>query len=405
MTAAQITDALKLKQRIYIWSFVIVFTLLCVWMFQSSLLPFVLGALIGYLLDPFVDYCEKFKCPRWLASVTILIVFYGAIVGTFFLTLPFLHRELINLAKNMPEYADKLWMMSEPLRQWADQYLDESDIENFRKSIQGNADKLAIIGTNIAGTLASSGQAIIGLLSVFFITPLVAFFMMKEWDIMTKWVDDLIPRDDYDTIKSLLTEINAKVSGFIRGQLTVAFILAVIYALALTIAKLNYGFIIGFSAGVLSIIPLLGSSFGLIASVGVAWLQSGEISYTAIIAAIFITGQIIEGNVLTPKLLGKSVGLHPLWILFSLMVGGSAFGILGMLIAVPIAASAGVLISFALKQYKQSPYYTGAHTAAPKSAPKTTAKKATTKKKTTTNKAPAKKTATKKTATKKNSKK
>lgn len=387
----QLQDNFKLRQRIYTWGFILAFTLACIWIFQSSLLPFILGALIGYLLDPFVEYCEKFKCPRWTSSAGILILFYGVIIGAILLALPFIHREMIALAKNLPEYADNLWIMSEPLRQWADQYIDEDDVENFRKSIQSNADKFAIIGGNIASTIAGSGQAIIGLISLFFITPIVAFFMMKEWDVMTKWIDDLIPRDDYDTIKSLLNDMNSKVSGFIRGQLTVSFILAVIYAFALTIAQLDYGFIVGLSAGLLSIVPLLGSTFGLIASVGIAWLQSGEIGYTGIIAAIFVTGQILEGNVLTPKLLGKSVGLHPLWILFSLMVGGSAFGIVGMLIAVPVAACAGVLINFGIKQYKVSNYYQRTPPAKKSAAKKTTTKK----KKTTAKKAAPKKTSTK----------
>ena len=151
--------------------------------------------------------------------------------------------------------------------------------------------------------------------------------------------------------------IDRKLSGFIRGQLSVAFLLGLIYAIALTVAGLNYGFLIGISAGVLSIIPMVGSFLGLLASIAVAWFQSGDISYVGIIAAIFMVGQVIEGNILSPKLLGDSVGLHPLWILFALMAGGSLFGILGMLLAVPVAAVVGVLTNFTIQEYKKSDVY------------------------------------------------
>lgn len=185
---------------------------------------------------------------------------------------------------------------------------------------------------------------------------------------MTKWTDDLIPRGSYDTVKGLLHQINVKLSGFVRGQISVAFALAIIYALALTVAGLKFGFLIGIMAGVLSVIPLIGSTVGLVVSVLVAWFQSGEWSYVGIIAAIFLVGQFVEGNFLTPKLLGSSVGLHPLWILFALLAGGSLFGIVGMFLAVPVAAVVGVLLGFAIKQYRESPYYTDGEKKAPKKA-------------------------------------
>lgn len=157
----------------------------------------------------------------------------------------------------------------------------------------------------------------------------------------------------------LLKQINEKLAGFIRGQISVALFLAFAYAIALTLAGLKYGLLIGIMSGLLSVIPMVGSAVGLIVSVGVAWFQTGEWSYVAIIAAIFLSGQLIEGNFLTPKLVGDSVGLHPLWVFFALLAGGSLLGILGMFLAVPVAAVIGVLLSYALHKYKQSAYYQG----------------------------------------------
>ncbi len=155
----------------------------------------------------------------------------------------------------------------------------------------------------------------------------------------------------------LLKQIDQKLSGFVRGQISVAVMLGVAYAIALTIAGLKYGFMIGLMSGLLSVIPMVGSAVGLIVSVAVAWFQAGDIVFVGIIAAIFIAGQVIEGNFLTPKLVGDSVGLHPLWVFFALLAGGSLLGILGMFLAVPVAAVIGVLLSFAIYKYKQSAYY------------------------------------------------
>ena len=194
--------------------------------------------------------------------------------------------------------------------------------------------------------------------------------MMKEWDNLTAWVTGLMPQDHKETILDLLKKIDTKIAGFVRGQISIAVILAIAYAIALSIAGLKYGFLIGLVSGLISVIPLVGSTLGLIVSVAVAWFQSGDIMFVGIIGGIFIAGQLIEGNLLSPKIVGDSVGLHPLWVFFALMAGGALFGILGMLLAVPVAAVAGVLSSFALKQYKDSSFYKGKA-----KKPKTTKKK------------------------------
>ncbi|MGB0719790.1 MAG: AI-2E family transporter, partial [Bdellovibrionales bacterium] len=215
------------------------------------------------------------------------------------------------------------------------------------------------VAKRLLGGLAAGGAAIFDMISVVVFMPIVAYFVMKEWDHITHWVEDLLPRDHKNTILDLVEQIDTKISGFVRGQISVAAILGVLYAVALTIAGLNYGFLIGLSAGLISIIPMVGSTVGLIVSVAVAWFQTGDLSYVAIIAGIFLAGQLIEGNILSPKIVGDSVGLHPLWVFFALLAGGALFGILGMLLAVPVAAVAGVLLAFGIAQYKSSALYKG----------------------------------------------
>lgn len=340
-----------------------------VYIFKSVLLPFVLGLAVAYLLNPLVHKFRKVKIARGPAALIILLSFLLFVVVLVSLAAPVLYRQSIQLAQDTPGYIDSLWTMLQPISQQVMTALNiEADID-IKTLLKDNAGTTLDVVKKILGGLASGGQALFDVFFVFTVMPIVAYFVMKEWDHITAFVEDLLPRDHKNTIKDLLKQIDTKISGFVRGQISVAFILGVAYAIALTIAGLKYGFLIGLTAGFLSIIPMVGSTLGLIVSVAVAWFQSGELSYVAIIGGIFVVGQLIEGNILTPKIVGDGVGLHPLWIFFALLAGGALFGILGMLIAVPVAAIVGVLLSFAIAQYKSSPLYKG------KPKPKPAAKK------------------------------
>jgi predicted PurR-regulated permease PerM len=349
--------AVPFKIQLAFWAAATALFILFVWIFKSVLTPFVLGITIAYLLNPLVKRFATTGIKRTTSTIVILALFFIALTALIIVIAPIIAKESKDLVEALPGYMDQLFVLVEPYKDWIRTHIGENYIADSKTFLKDNMSKILSVSGGIAGGIAAGGQAFLGMMTTMVLTPLVAFFMMKEWPAITGWVEDLIPRQHEKMIKDLITQIDKKLAGFIRGQLTVAFLLGVIYAIALTIAGLNYGFLIGITAGILSIIPMVGSTLGLIVSVAVAWFQAGELQYVGIIAAIFIVGQIIEGNILSPKLLGDSVGLHPLWILFALMAGGSLFGILGMLIAVPVAAVIGVLASFAILQYKNSPLY------------------------------------------------
>lgn len=353
------TPALTARNHMLFWSLAFAAFIGTVWLLDDIMLPFVLGLAIAYLLNPLVEYLGARKIPRAMAAIIILGLFAAFIVLVVGFALPPLYRETAELAAALPGYIDQLWARLAPYIGWAQEKLDSGGGSggSVQEAVQGNIGNALKVGTGVLTGLASGGKAFISFLSVSLLTPIVAYFVMKEWPTMTNWIDKIIPRGSYHTVKDLLRQIDRKLAGFVRGQITVAFVLAVAYAIALTIAGLKFGFLIGLMAGILSIVPLVGSTIGLLVSVGVAWFQSGEWSYVGIIAGIFLVGQFIEGNFLSPKLLGKSVGIHPLWILFALFAGGSMFGIVGMLLAVPVAAVIGVLLGFAILRYKNSPYY------------------------------------------------
>lgn len=348
------------RQQAQIWLLAFAAFLLFVYVFNDILLPFVLGAGVAYLLNPLVEKLGRFKVNRTWASLLILGTFIVFVAVLLALIVPLLYNQASQLAGDLPGYLQNLKILAEPYvgkilaLGGHEQSLDMGELA------KNNADKAAGVAAQLLGGVAAGGRAMASFISVLVLMPIVAYFMMKEWVNICNWIEDLLPRPQKNTILDLLSQINQKLSGFIRGQLSVAALLGAGYAIALSLAGLKYGFLIGLAAGVLSIIPMLGSITGLLVAVAVAWFQQHDLMYVAIIAGIFLAGQIIEGNFLTPKLVGDSVGLHPLWVFFALMAGGALFGILGMLLAVPVAAVSGVLLAFAIARYKSGPLYKGA---------------------------------------------
>lgn len=341
------------------WAGALAVFIASLWLFNAILAPFVLGITIAYLLDPIMRRVTRQQgLPRWVVSLVILSLFILFLLLVVVSLGPMAFRQLEMLVTQIPNYIQNIKEVVTPYLHWIQDRVGVDYLEQLNANISENAGKIVGVTGGIAAGIASGGKAVVGFFSTLVLTPLVAYFMMNEWPNIVKWVESLYPRQHEKVIRSLLHKINQKVSGFIRGQITVAFLLAIIYAVALTIAGLDYGFLIGLGAGLFSIIPLVGSTLGLVVSVAVAWFQTGgDWMYVGIIAAIFLAGQFLEGNFLTPKLVGDSVGLHPLWVLFALLAGGSLFGIVGMLLAVPVAAVIGVLAGFAIERYKESPFY------------------------------------------------
>ncbi len=345
------------RNQVLFWIAVMAAFLLFTWLFKDILLPFILGTIIAYLLDPAVKAMRRRNIPRWAATVLILGSF-GLFLGILLLMLvPLAYKEAVQLIGVLPDYAERIMEIAQRYSRSLQQHFRQGGLSNLQDALQENISTAIQAGGGLIMGLATGSWALVNMIYVAVLTPIIAFLMMNDWPRMKRWLDDMVPRGSHDIVGELWHEIDAKLSGFIRGQLTISFLLGMAYAIGLSVAGLNFGFLIGLMVGVLSLIPLVGTTTGLLVSLVVAWFQSGEWEYVAIIAAIFFTGQFIEGNFLTPRLLGKSVGLHSLWVLFALTAGGALLGIVGMLLAVPVAAVVGVLAGFVIRQYKRSPVY------------------------------------------------
>lgn len=361
------------ERRIALW--IGIFALLwgIVWLLGDVLLPFVLGLAVAYLVNPLADRIEATGLSRRGAALVLTGGFFIAAGAALGVVVPLVLHEAIQFAGDVPDMIEKGREAIAPWIGWVQDRLNATDTDRLRAAIEDRIGDAAGVGANMGGVLGggllaglqAGGQALAGFFTLVLFTPVISFFAIREWPAMTKWLRDLLPRRHAAEIGGMMGEINTRLSGFIRGQIMVCAILGIFYALALSLAGLRYGLLIGLGAGILSIIPMVGSTAGLLTAALVAWFQSGDWAYVATVIGIFVGGQLVEGNFLTPKIVGDRVGLHPLWIMLALMAGGALLGIVGMLLAVPAAIVVSVLSAFAIRRYKSSLLYRDPHDPGP----------------------------------------
>ncbi len=329
--------------------------LLLLYLLSDILLPFVAGMAVAYFLDPAADRLQKWGCSRAVATTLITLIFVIAFVLLLVLLVPALTSQVAEFAGNVPDYLRRLREFLEPLIVNVSAQVSPQDLERARAVI-GDFSQQAVVW--IAGLLKGVA-GVFSILSVLVITPVVTFYLIYDWDRMVAMIDGWLPRRHAATIRQQIKLVDATLAGFVRGQATVCFILATYYGIALGVVGLQFGLIVGIGAGLVSFVPYVGTLIGVGVGVGLALLQFDSIAPTAIVAGVFVVGQVLEGYVLTPRLVGKRIGLHPVWVIFALLAGGSLFGFVGMLLAVPTAAVIGVLVRFGLAQYLASAFFDG----------------------------------------------
>lgn len=348
------------KRQALFWIAAMIAFVIFLMVFSSILLPFVAGAALAYFLDPVADRLERVGLSRLAATVLILVIFLVVLVLALMIVVPVLATQLSDFINKLPSYISALQsVVTESNAPWLKQFVG-FDAEAIKGNISTLLQQGAGFLTALMQSLWSSGKTLIDIAALFVVTPVVAFYMLLDWDRMLAKIDGLLPRDHVGTIRQIGADVNAAIAGFVRGQGTVCLLLGIMYAVGLTVVGLNFGLLIGLFAGVISFIPYVGSLVGLVLALGVALVQFWP-DWVMIVAVlgVFGVGQFIEGNILQPKLVGSSVGLHPVWLMFALFAFGSLMGFLGMLIAVPTAAAMGVLVRFAIKSYLHSPMYKG----------------------------------------------
>lgn len=350
--------AYPVNDQVKYWGIATAVFMIMMWYLGDVILPFVLGGAIAYFLDPVADRLERLGCSRTLATTIITLVAVVIFILMVLLVVPTLINQAISLFNIAPQLFSDLQAFIEGR---FPQLMDESS--TLRQSLVSLGETIQAKGGQFLSTVLSSASSIINIAVLFLIVPVVAFYLLLDWDNMTARIDKLLPRDHAPTVRRLASEVDKTLAAFIRGMGTVCLILGTYYAIALMLVGLQFGLVVGFIAGLITFIPYIGALIGGTLAIGLGLFQFwGDWVSLGLVAGIFVVGQVLEGNVLTPKLVGSSVGLHPVWLLLALSVFGSLFGFVGMLVAVPVAAALGVIIRFIVSQYMRSRLYSGLET-------------------------------------------
>ncbi|MSO66004.1 MAG: AI-2E family transporter [Alphaproteobacteria bacterium] len=350
---------MSLKSQLLYWAAFTVAVGILVYLLRSVLLPFAAGLAVAYFLDPAVDRVERLGITRTLATMAITALFFSLVTVAAILLAPLIQAQVVSLVEAIPERLQRLSEVLAPLLEKINAVVATSD----RKPGEAAAlvaEKGASILVEIANSLLTSGLAFFSLLSLLFITPIVSFYLLRDWDKMKSKVKAFLPRDHAKTIAEQLHLVDRALAGFLRGQATVCLVQAMVYASGLTAIGLQFGLVIGLLSGFLAFVPYVGLVIGLVTALILAVLQHGlDVAQLALVVAVFGFVQVLDQALLTPKLVGGKVGLHPAWIIFALLAGSVLFGFVGLLLAVPIASAIGVLVRFALGYYVRSRLYRG----------------------------------------------
>jgi predicted PurR-regulated permease PerM len=368
---------MRIEWQIGFWIGTFLLLVLSLWLFSGVLLPFAAAFALGYLLNPVVDRLERLGFNRLGATLLITVCFVLVLVPILILIGPVVWRQLVSFIEALPAYAVKLEeLISAETARFERAY---GGILMDKFGLGGNAGAQLATATNdlvveaaqwaasFLKSLLTGGAALINLLSLLVVTPVVTFYMLLDWHKMIATIGGLVPLRQRETVRALACEIDIALAGFLRGQALVCLFLGAWYGIGLSLIRLNFGLLIGITAGILSFIPYVGSLTALVLSSAVAIVQSWpQWKLLAMSLGVVFIGQFLEGNILSPKLVGASVGLHPVWLIFALLAFGKLFGFTGLITAVPIAATAGVIMRFAVRRYRESNLYTNAAGADPR---------------------------------------
>ncbi|WP_372014775.1 AI-2E family transporter [Pseudoxanthomonas sp. 10H] len=347
------------------WLAVVSAALWLVWLLGPILTPFVLGALLGWLGDPLVDRLERRGFSRNLAVAVVFGAMTLVLVLALLILVPLLERQVVTLIESAPTYRD--WILQTALP-WLEQktgmdlvgWLDAGRVSEW---VRTHWEQAGGVAAAVFGYVSRSGVAMLAWVANVVLLPILTFYFLRDWDMLVDRVASLVPRDHIATVTRLARESNDVLGAFLRGQFVVMIALGLIYAVGLSLVGLKLGLLIGVIAGLISFIPYLGATTGVVLAVVAALVQSQgfDVQLLVLVGVVFTVGQMLESYVLTPRIVGDKIGLHPMAVIFAIMAGGQLFGFVGMLLALPVAAVANVLLRFAKERYRESDLYTGEH--------------------------------------------
>ena len=351
---------MTLRTQVLVWVGFTAVVILLIWLFRPILLPFVVGIALAYILNPAVNLVQRTGIGRAWSSAVVLLAVLGVIIGLFVVITPLVANQVVGLAGRLPGYVSDLQALIRVLAPQLNEWLGPERAAQLQASLsQFLGSGLEFLGS-LATQVAQSGLTVLNTVAVLILTPVVAFYLLLDWEGMVKGIDDLLPREHRREIRTVLDQIDQSIAGVFRGQGSVILVLCVYYATALTLTGLNFGLVIGLMTGLFSFIPFFGFLTGFVLSMGIALVQfSPNWWLIVIVFLVYMIGQFLEGNVLYPRLVGQSININPVWLMFALFAFGLLFGFVGLILAVPLSAITATLTRYAIGRYKDSALYRG----------------------------------------------
>ena len=327
------------------------------WLLHDILLPFVAGIALAYVHQPIADRMQRAGVNRTVAALLIVSVFVVVLIALTLLLVPLLLQQGSALISHIPGYFKRVKeLISDTNLPWLS-WLGSGDTNETLSSL---VSQVATWLLSFTYSIWTGGKALVSFASVLIVMPVVTFYLIRDWHPMIEMIDSWVPVRQRETVRRLALEVDAAIGGFLRGQVGVCAVLGCYYAIALMLVGLDFALLIGLVAGIITFVPYIGSMTGLMIAASVAIAQFWpDWKRIAIVIGVFLFGQFVEGNIVSPKFVGERVGLHPVWMIFAMFAFGYLFGFVGLLVAVPLAAALAVLLRFALRQYFASPLYTG----------------------------------------------
>jgi predicted PurR-regulated permease PerM len=345
------------------WMAVTVLVLWVTWLLAPILTPFVLALMLAWLGDPLVDRLEATGRSRNTAVVMVFVLMVLLLALALLILVPMIERQIVTLIAALPQ--GQQWLMTIAIP-WIEQksgfeLMGWLDPERLIEWVRSHWQQAGGVATAFFGYVSRSGFAVVAWVINLVLLPILTFYFLRDWDKLVERVAALVPRNQIETVSRLARESNEVLGAFIRGQIVVMIALGVVYAAGLSLAGLNLGLLIGMIAGIISFIPYLGATTGIVLAVVAALVQSQgvDLQLLVLVGVVFTVGQLLESYVLTPRIVGDKIGLHPVAVIFAVMAGGQLFGFLGMLLALPVAAIINVLLRYAHERYQQSELYAG----------------------------------------------
>ena len=343
--------------RLLFWLGIILIVVLAIGVLQSILLPFVASIVIAFVLAPGVARLERWGIARSLASLLVLLIFLFAVALVFTLLVPLIQSQIVTLIDKTPDFVKFLQEQFGRGISLVQEQLPADEVDKLRDMAGAKIGEALSWVAGLFQRLITSSIALLNIVSLVVVTPIVSFFVLRDWENLVAVIDSYLPRQSLATVREQARIVSDMLVGFVHGQALVCLTLAIYYGTTLSLAGLQSGLALGLLIGVLAIIPILGGTLGFLLALGLAASQYGTWRAVITVVIIFAVGQGVEGNFLTPKLVGDRIHLHPVWVMFALFAGATVGGFVGLLFAVPAAAVIGVLIRFALSRYRRSTVY------------------------------------------------